>query len=79
MFEESQCEIARATADVKHRSVRLYKRGMECERGAAPPELVDVRREDVIEKVVSWGDGVEHLLHSLGCVGLILNAHRLCA
>lgn len=79
MLEESQCEITGAAADVEDCGFRLHEGGMKCERGPTPPEPVDIRREDVIEKIVSRRDSVEHLLHSLGGVGLILDTDRLGA
>ena len=76
---KSKCHVASAAAQIHHTGVRSGEDVSEGLRGAPPPQMVDIEREEMIEKVVTRRDGAEHHADSAGCCISICGAFRRSA
>ena len=76
---KSKCHVASAAAQIHHTGVRSGEDVSEGLRGAPPPQMVDIEREEMIEKVVTRRDGAEHLADGAGCCISIRGAFRRSA
>src|SRR5207245_11420324 len=76
---KSKCHVASAAAQIHHTGVRAGEDVSEGLRGAPPPQMGDIEREEMIEKVVTRRDGAEHLADSASCCISICGAFRRSA
>src|SRR5437016_4744475 len=55
--------VASSAAQVEYADVRARQKIRKCTCSTAPPQSVHIERENVVQEIVSWRDGGEHLLH----------------
>jgi hypothetical protein len=58
---ESQGEIAGTTAEIKDHGIAELEYGPKKVRGALAPKTIEVKRQKMIEQVITGGDLCEHL------------------
>ena len=68
---KSKCHVASAAAQIHHTGVRSREDVREGPSCSSPPQTVNIKREEMIEKVVTRRDGAEHLADSAsGCISI---------
>jgi hypothetical protein len=58
---ESEGEIASATAEIKDPSIALLQYGPKTAGSALAPKTIEVKRQEMVEQVITGGDLCEHL------------------
>jgi hypothetical protein len=58
---ESERKIASATAEIKNHGFAVLEYGPETARCALAPKTIEVKRQEMIEQVITGGDLCEHL------------------
>src|ERR1700719_3317492 len=72
LFAEGKGHVAGAAAEIKDAAIGLGKDLREGAGGAAPPQAIDIERENVIEQIVAGSDGGEHVPDGAsGCFGIM--------
>ncbi len=76
---KSKCHVASAAAQIQHTDARSGEDVSEGPGSSPPPQMVDIEREEMIEKVVTRRDGAEHLADGARCCISIRGAFRRSA
>src|SRR5215475_787335 len=63
---QSRRHVAGTAAEIEDLSIWLAQDMDECSRSAPPPDAIHIQREQMIRKVVSRRNFIEHLLHRPG-------------
>ena len=58
---ESKGKVAGATAEIKDHSILALEYGLKTVRGALAPKTIEVKRQEMIEQVITGSDLREHL------------------
>src|SRR2546422_733859 len=76
---KSKCHVASAAAQIHHTGVRSGEDVSEGLRGAPPPQMVDIEREEMIEKVVTERDVPQHFVATSCCCNSLRGVFRRSA
>ena len=71
---QSEGHVAGAAAEIESAGAGALQDVAESAGGAAPPQAVNVEREQVVEQVVAGRDGGEHVAHGGGGLLAVLRA-----
>jgi hypothetical protein len=61
---ESEGEIASAAAEIKDHSIAVLEYGSKTARSALAPKTIEVKRQEMVEQIITGGDLCEHLADS---------------
>ena len=62
---EGYRHVSRAGTKIEHARVRARKNMRKHACRAAPPQFINVHRQDVVGQIVAWGNLIKHALHGL--------------
>src|SRR5579863_2092488 len=73
---QRESQIARAAAQIQHARVGTPQNRHEAVGGAAAPDAVERKREEMIQEIVAGRDPREHFLNARGGLALVVHALR---
>ncbi len=67
LFAESESHVSRTAAKIEGGRPGPAKNRTKCAGGSAPPEFIDIRRQEVIQQVIPRRDRCKHLADGARC------------
>jgi hypothetical protein len=65
-LSQGKRHVARAAAKIENSGIGTQQDVPKSPSGPAPPEAIHVARQHVIQKIVAWRDGGEHVPNGAG-------------